>query len=243
MKKESRPQKVQEIVQPGISRVLLQAEPEALEIDPKKTCVMIIDMQNAFLAKGAYVDLLGYDITPAQATIEPIRKIRQKAREKGLKVIYFYIAHHPGDDGGGPDSVHWHKEASMKLYRAHPEYKDKLPFPDTWGARIVRELEPQQGDLVIEKPRYSCFFDTNIRTVLKRFDLRYLIITGVNTNCCVESTIREAYHNGYFSILVSDATAQSGPAYIQEASIFNVKSFFGWVTNTENVLKALAKAE
>lgn len=240
MKKESRPQKLQKKVQPGLGRVLLQAEPGALEIDLKKTCVMIIDMQNAFLAKGAYVDLLGYDIMPAQAAIEPIRKISQRAREKGLKVIYFYIVHYPGDDGGGPDSVHWHKEASMKLHRDHPEFEDKLPFPNTWGAKIVKELEPQEGDVVIEKPRYSGFYDTNIRTVLKRFDLKYLIVTGVNTNCCVESTIREAYHHGFFSILVSDATAQSGPAYIQEASIFNVKSFFGWVTSTENVLKALA---
>jgi ureidoacrylate peracid hydrolase len=220
-------------------RILLTAEPESLEIDLAKTAIVIIDMQNAFLSKGAYVDLRGLDLGPSQATIEPIKKISQKAREKGVKVIYFYVVHYPEDDGGGPESVYWHKEASLRLYRAHPEYADKLPFPNTWGAEIVKEVTPQKGDVVIEKPRYSGFFDTNIKTILKRYNLQYLIVTGVNTNCCVESTIREAYHHGYFCIMVSDATAANGPAITQEATIFNVQRFFGWVSHSENVLKAL----
>jgi ureidoacrylate peracid hydrolase len=223
----------------SLEPVILKAKPHPVEIDLQKAAIVIIDMQNAFLAKGAYSDLLGYDIRPARAAIGPIGRISRRARERGVKIIYLYIVHHPGDDGGGPNSVHWFKEASMKLHRAHPEFADKLPFPNKWGAKIVNELTPQKGDIVIEKPRYSGFFDTNIRTVLKRYDIKYLIITGVNSNCCVESTIRDAYHHGYFSILVSDATAAGGPPYIQKASLFNVKSFFGWVTNSENILKAL----
>ena len=136
------------------NQVLLTAKPEPLEIDLRKTGIIIIDMQNAFLAKGAYVDLLGVDIQPSQATIEPIKRISQKARGKGVKIIYFYIVHYPEDDGGGPDSVHWHKEASLRLYRAHPEYADKLPLPNTWGAEMVKELTPQKGDVVMRKHRY-----------------------------------------------------------------------------------------
>ncbi len=223
-------------------KVVLKAEPKPLEIDIRKTAVVIVDMQNAFVSKGAYTDLKGFDISPAQATVEPIRRISKAARAKGCKVIYIFTTHHPLDAGTGPDSVHWHKEASMVMYRQHAEWHDRLLLPDTWGAKIIKELEPQEGDVVVEKPRYSGFFDTNLGTVLKRYDARYLIVTGVATNCCVESTLRDAYYRGYFAILVSDASAATGPEFMQEATIFNIKTYFGWVTTTENVIKALVQA-
>lgn len=225
---------------PVPEKVMLEAEPEPLEIDLRKAAIVIVDMQNAFVSKGAYIDLKGFDVAPAQAAVEPIQRISSAARDKGCKVIYIFTTHHPLDAGTGPDSVHWHKEASMVLYRKHPEWQDNLLLPGTWGAEIIKELEPQEEDVVIEKPRYSGFFDTNLGTVLKRYDTKYLIITGVASNCCVESTIRDAYYRGYFAIMVSDATAATGPDFMQEASIFNVKTFFGWVTTTENVLKAMA---
>lgn len=220
-------------------KVTLMAEPEPLEIDLRKTAVVIVDMQNAFVSEGAYIDLMGFDIAPAQAIVEPINRISQAARAKGCQLIYFFTTHHPLDAGTGPNSVHWHKEASMVLYRKHPKWHDKLLLSGTWGAEIIKELAPQEGDVVVEKPRYSGFFDTNLGTVLKRYDTKYLIMTGVATNCCVESTIRDAYYRGYFAIMTSDATAATGPEFMQEATIFNVKAFFGWVTTTENVVKAL----
>ena len=218
-------------------RLMLAAEPEPLEIDPRRTGVLIVDMQNAFVTKGAYFDLKGFDIAPGRAAVEPIQKISQAVRSRGGKVIYLVIIHYLGD--AGPDSVYWHKEGSMVFYRNHPESRDKLLLPGTWGAEIIEELAPEKGDVVVEKPRYSGFFDTNLETVLKRYDLKYLLAVGVATNCCVEATIRDAYYRGYFSIVVSDATAALGPEMMQEAAIFNIKTLFGWATTTENVIKAL----
>lgn len=125
------------------------------------------------------------------------------------------------------------------MYREHPEWKDKLLLPNTWGAKIIKELEPKGVDIIVEKPRYNAFIETNLDTILKRYNIKYLLTVGVTTNCCVESTIREAYYRGYFAILVSDATAAGGPAFMQEASVFNVKTFFGWVTDSKHVVKTM----
>ena len=217
----------------------LNAQPEPVDLDLLQTGILIVDMQNAFLEKGGYCDLLGHDLPRFRKSIEPTRKISAAARRKGRPVIYLYIVHYPTDDGGGPESVFWHKEASLKLYRQHPEYEDRLLLPGSWGAQMIKELAPEDKDPLIEKPRYGGFFDTNLDTVLKRYSLRYLLVTGVMTNCCVESTIRESYVRGYFPIMVSDATANGGPDFIQDATIFNVKSFFGWVTSSEDVLQIL----
>lgn len=128
----------------------------------------------------------------------------------------------------------------MILEREHPEWRDKLIKRGTWGAEIIEVLKPEEGDILVEKPRYSAFFKTNLDTVLRSHDLKYLFFTGVATNICVEATIRDAYYREYFSILVSDAAVNSGPAYTQEATIFNVRARYGWVSKTEKILNALA---
>jgi ureidoacrylate peracid hydrolase len=221
-------------------KVMLEAEPEPLELDLERTCVLIVDMQNAFLAKGGLIDLKGFDVTPRRAPIRPIQALRRAARAKGCKVIYMAIVHYLEDNGAGPDSVYWHKEGSLAFYRDHPEFEAKLLLPNTWGASIIEELKPAADEIVIEKPRQSGFFDTPLDAVLKRHKIKYLITTGVSTNNCVEATIRDAYSLGYFAILVSDATAASGPPFMQEASIFNVKHAYGWITSSANVMKIMA---
>ncbi len=120
--------------------VQLDARPEAVEIDLARTALVIVDMQHAFVSEGAYIDLKGYDIGPSREIIESIRRLIDAARQKGCKIIYFYTTHHSGDDGGGPDSVHWHKEASMAFLRENPQYKDKMLLPNTWEWDIRRKI-------------------------------------------------------------------------------------------------------
>ncbi len=219
--------------------VLLQAEPQPLEIDRQRTAVVVIDMQNAFVSKGAMYDLRGIDISGGQRIIEPIQKINSAARGRGAKVVYIVTVYSPDlHDGGGPDSPNWYK-GTMTAYREHPEWQGKLLTRGTWGAEIAEELKPQEDDMVVEKQRYSAFFGTNLDTTLKKNNVKYLVFVGVATNICVEATIRDAYYRDYFSILVSDAAANSGPPFIQEATIFNVERNYGWVTTTENIVKAM----
>jgi len=218
---------------------LLQAEPEPLEIDLQRTAVIVIDMQHAFVSEGGMYDLWGRDISKIPQIIEPIRKITSTARAKDIKVIF--VAHHHSPDlhdSGGPNSPAWYKR-TLTDYRRQPKLKDKLNFAGTWGAEIIEELKPCQGDLFVVKPRYSAFFGTNLDMILRTYNLKYLVFVGVATNICVEASIRDAYNLDYFSILISDATMNTGPSFMQEATMFNIKICYGWVTNTHNIIKAI----
>ena len=220
-------------------RVLLQAEPEPLEIDVQRTAVIVIDMQNAFVSKGGMFDLWGKDILKVQEIFKPIKRINSVARARGLKVIYVVHRHSPDlRECGGPNSPYRYR-GDLKSYYEHPEWRDKLIISGTWGAEIVEELKPKEGDILVVKPRYSAFFGTRLDMILKTYSIKYLICLGVATNICVEGTIRDAFNLDYFSILVSDATVSTGPSFMQEAEIFNLKNSFGWVTNTKTILKAI----
>ena len=216
---------------------LLEAEPRPLEIDPQRMAIMVIEMQNAFISKGGMIDLWGLEIS--SEIIAPIKKITSIARAKGLKVIYITHRYSPElHESGGPNSPNWYQEA-LTLYREHPEWRDKLLIRGTWGAEIVDELKPEEGDIVIEKPRHSAFYGVNTDVILKTYDIKYLAFVGSATNVCVEASIRDAFNLDYFPILISDAAAPAGPPFIQEASIFNIKLAYGYVATTENLLKAL----
>ena len=227
----------------AVTPFVLQAEPEPLEIDLQRTAVIVIDMQHTFVSKGGKFDLRGEDVVKTQTIIEPIKRITSTARAKGMRIIY--VAHHHSPDfhdSGGPDSPNWHK-STITDYRERPELRDKLCFSGRWGADIIDELKPQQDDIFVPKPRYSAFFGTRLDMILKTYGIKYLICVGVATNICVEGTIRDAFNLDYFSILISDATMNSGPSFMQEAALRNIRSCFGWVTNTENIMKAIEAKE
>lgn len=218
---------------------LLQAEPQPLEIDRQRTAVLVIDMQNAFVSKGAMYELRGIDISGCQKIIEPIRQVIRASHARGIKVVYI-VTRYSSDlrEGGSPNSPNWYK-GTLTTYHEHPEWGDKLLTRHTWGAEIVRELNPQKDDIVVEKARYNAFFETNLDELLRTYNIKYLLFTGVATNVCVEATIRDAYYRDYFPILISDAAANTGPQFIQEATIFNVKRYYGWVTTSENAVKTI----
>ena len=217
--------------------VRIRTEPEPIDIDLGRSAIVIVDMQNAFVAKGGMFDARGFDVTPIQKMIDPIKKIRDKAREERVKVIYIVHVLSPDLREVGPDSSFWYK--SVKFYREDPHWQDKFIVRGTWGAEIVDALEPRQGDLIVEKPRFSAFFGTNLDTILKTHNLKYLFFTGCATNICIEASIRDAANLGYFPILISDASINNGPPFMQDSTIFNVKLCFGWVTDTENLLKVM----
>jgi len=220
-----------------ITKSKMIAEPEALEIDLGRSAVIVVDMQNAFVSKGGMFEARGFDIVSIHRVIEPIRIICDKAREKKVKVIY--IAHVLSSDlrEVGPESSFWYK--SVRAYREDPKWKDKYLIRGTWGSEIVDLLKPKKGDLLIEKPRFSAFFGTNLDTILKTYNLKYLFFTGCATNICVEASMRDAANLSYFPVLISDATVNNGPAYMQDGTIHNVKVAFGWVASTESLLKAM----
>lgn len=222
-------------------KVIIEAEPEPVEIEVSKTAALVVDMQNAFVRQGGYFDIIGHDITATGKIINPCQKIITAARQKGIQIIYLQMGYSPEwVDKVGPYSPAWHKSKVLSVVRQHPELRDKLPIQGTWGASIIEELSPQQEDIVVLKQKHDGFIGTELDHILRSCKLKYLIFTGTATNICVESTVRHAFSLDYFTILVTDAVSQAGPSSNQDATIFNIRSVFGWITTSEMLLKAIS---
>jgi ureidoacrylate peracid hydrolase len=201
-------------------------------------------MQNAFAHKGGYFDLVGLDITPIQRIIEPCRKVIYAAHATGIKIIYLQMGCSPDfSDKGPPDSPSSIKSRVLSMMKEHPEWKDKFYIYGTWGAEIIEELKPREGDIVVKKQKHDGFIGTNLDIILRTLGAKYLFFVGAATNICVESTLRHAFSLDYFPILVSDAVSQMGSNITQDATILNVQSTFGWVTNAEELLRAVRSIE
>ena len=146
----------------------LSARPEPLLIRPQETALIIVDMQNAYASPGGYLDLAGFDISGAAPAIERIAEAAAAARAAGMQVIFFqngwdadYV------EAGGPGSPNWHKSNAMKTMRQRPELKGKLLAKGGWDYELVEALPPQPGDIVVQKPRYSAFYNTNLDSILR----------------------------------------------------------------------------
>lgn len=226
---------------PAISHIILDTTPEPLEVDLNRAVIVVIDMQNAFISNGGMFDLWGREISRYQRVIGPTEKIIYYAHSYGIKVIYVAHQYAPDlHDSGGPASPNWYK-SFFKSYREHPEWRNKMQFCGTWGGNIIDELKPQEGDLLVIKSRYSAFFGTNLDTILKTFNAKYLFFVGVATNICVETSIRDAFNLEYYSILISDATMNNGPQFLQEATLYNIERCFGWVITSDKVIQSITK--
>jgi ureidoacrylate peracid hydrolase len=220
--------------------ITIEAEPEPISIDLSKTAILVVDMQNAFVRSGAYFDIAGYDISATERIIGPCHKIITSAREKNVKIIYLQMGCSPDlSDKGAPDSPSAFKSRVLNLINQRPELKDKLYIYGTWGAEIIDELKPQQGEIIVKKQRYDGFIGTNLDLILRTLGTKYLLFIGTATNVCVESTLRHAFFLDYFPILVSDAVSQMGSNITQQATILNVQNTFGWVTDSMRLIKAM----
>ncbi|MEW6664054.1 MAG: cysteine hydrolase [Thermodesulfobacteriota bacterium] len=222
----------------------IAAEPSPIRIDLLRTAVIVVDMQNAFVRKGGYFDLVGRDLSATEGIIAPCRRVVSLAREKGCRIIYLQMGFSIDlTDSGTPGSPAALKSKGLDLIRRQPGMKDGFYFYGTWGAEIIEELKPQPGDIVIRKQKYDGFMGTNLEIVLRTLGIRNLLFVGTATNVCVESTLRHAFFLDYFPILVSDAVSQAGSSITQQATILNVQSHFGWVTTSEELVRGMENAE
>jgi ureidoacrylate peracid hydrolase len=219
--------------------VTLPARPEPLAIDLAETALVIVDMQNAYCSKGGYIDLVGFDVSGAAPVIAETARIAAACRAAGLPVIYLQNGFSPDQrEAGGPAAPVWHKSNALKFMRANEAYAGKLITHGTWDHEIVPELTPEPGDILVPKARYSGFAGTALEQLLHARRIRTLLVAGVATNVCVESTIRDAYHREFFPVMLTDATMAAG-AGAQAATEFNVAAFFGWLATGVELRAAL----
>ena len=224
--------------------IMLPCRPEPIPVPASKTAVIVIDMQNAYASKGGYLDLAGFDISGAKRVIENTRAVLEVARAAGMTVIFFqngwdcdYV------EAGGPGSPNYHKSNALKTMRAQPELMGKLLARGGWDYALVDELAPQPDDICLHKTRYSGFFNSQLDSVLRSRGIRHLVFTGIATNVCVESTLRDGFFLEYFGVVLEDATHQAGPEFVQKAAIYNIQTFFGWVSSVADFKGAFGQVE
>ncbi|WCT73442.1 pyrimidine utilization protein B [Sphingomonas naphthae] len=239
---EASPVIVERPGQAATRSVVLPARPEPIRVSADDTAIVVIDMQNAYASEGGYVDLAGFDISGARGTIGAITKVLETARGAGMPVIYLqngwdadYV------EAGGPGSPNWHKSNALKTMRARPELKGQLLARGGWDYELVDALAPQPGDIRLHKTRYSAFFNSQLDSVLRARGIRMIVFVGIATNVCVESTLRDGFHLEYFGIMLEDATHHLGPPAMQEATVYNVEKFFGWVATVNDFCGAIGQ--
>lgn len=228
---------------PTRASVTLPARPEPIRLNPAETAMIIVDMQNAYASPGGYLDIAGFDIAGCEAVIQRAAVAADAARKAGIQVIYFQNGWDPDyKEAGTPGSPNWHKSNALKTMRKRPELEGTLLAKGGWDYALVEALKPQPGDLVVPKPRYSGFFNTNIDSLLRARGIRNIVFTGVATNVCVESSLRDAFHLEYFGVVLEDATHAAGPDFAQKAALYNIETFFGWVSTVADFCGAIGQS-
>jgi ureidoacrylate peracid hydrolase len=218
--------------------LVLPTRPEPLEATLAETALVVIDMQNGYLSPGGYLDLAGFDVSGSPPVIERAARVLQAARRAGMMVVHAQNGWSPNlAETGTRKSPMWHKSNPLKYMRAHPG--SELLIRGTWDHAIVDALQPLPDEPVVHKPRYSAFAGTNLEMLLRAHGITTLVFVGVNTNVCVETAVRDAFHREFFAVMVSDATLQAGAQSIFDASVFNIEKFFGWTSTTEQMVGLL----
>ncbi len=189
-----------------------------------KTALLVVDMQNAYCHERGSLARQGFDVSSCAAVIGNVKQVIDICRGQSIPVIFLYLAFEQNYRDGG-----------AMVHQIWPFFKEKEGLLDgTWDAAIVDELNPLPGDPVIRKTRYSGFSGTDLDYQLRYMGIETLIVCGVTTKICVESTVRDAFHLGYRIILVSDATAEIDEERYR-ASLKTMEYAFGRVITTEQL--------
>lgn len=209
-------------------------------LTPSSTALMIIDMQRDFLDPEGYIGSMGYSVAPTRATIEPIQKLLAAARKHGFSVIHTREAHQP-DLSDCPQVKHWRSRNLSPVGIGDEGPLGRLLVRGEEGWKIIKELEPLDNEIVIDKPGKGAFFATSLDFTLRLRGIKNLILTGVTTDVCVHTTMRDANDRGYECLLVTDATASLDPS-VHRAAVRSVQlsgGIFGATADSYSVLKAL----
>jgi biuret amidohydrolase len=222
-----------------MQRKSMAAEPYELEFDSASTALIIIDMQRDFVMPGGFGEALGNDVKQLQVTIAPTKAILEGARKAGILVIHTREGHRP-DLSDCPPSKLVRGRGKTRIGDVGP--MGRILVRGEIGHDIVPELYPIAGEVVIDKPGKGAFFATDLELILRDRGIKTLMVCGVTTEVCVNTTVREANDRGYECVVLSDCVGSYYPEF-QKAALAMIKAqggIFGWVSDSKRALAALA---
>jgi nicotinamidase-related amidase len=218
--------------------VKIAAEPYAFEFRPAECALLIIDMQRDFLEPGGFGEMLGNDVSQLRRTIEPNQRLLAAWRAAGLFVLHTREGHRP-DLSDLPPAKKIRGGGNMQIGDLGPT--GRILVRGEPGHDIIAELRPEQAEPVIDKPGKGAFFATDLHAILQNRGISQLVVTGVTTEVCVNTTVREANDRGYDCLVPEDCVGSYFPEF-QEFGLKMIKAqggIFGWVGHSHPLLVAL----
>ncbi|MFW6116355.1 MAG: cysteine hydrolase family protein [bacterium] len=180
-------------------------------VDPEHSAVLVVDMQNDTCVKGGFLDEMGWDISAKTAMVPTLVAFLAKARQLGILVVYSQHTTLPFGHSDSPAHIYFTR-------RRRRFTTAELAVEGTWGHRIVQELNPRDNEPIVRKHRASAFVGTDLDQILRCNGVQTVIVTGVATENCIESTARSAGDHDYYVVVVEDCIASSNAA-LHEASL------------------------
>jgi nicotinamidase-related amidase len=219
-------------------KVTVDAEPYPFEFVPAQCALLIIDMQRDFLEAGGFGEMLGNDVSQLRRTIEPNRDLLAAWRAAGLQVIHTREGHRP-DLTDLPPAKKVRGRSKSCIGDSGP--MGRILVRGEAGHDIIPELYPLPDEPMIDKPGKGAFFATDLHAILQNRGIQKLIVTGVTTEVCVNTTVREANDRGYDCLVPEDCVGSYFPEF-QEMGLKMIKAqggIFGWVSHSAPILAAL----
>ncbi|MBV9384849.1 MAG: cysteine hydrolase [Chroococcidiopsidaceae cyanobacterium CP_BM_ER_R8_30] len=223
--------------------ITLPTETKTLLLDLAKATILVIDMQNDFCHPDGWLAHIGVDITPAQAPIDPLKTLLPALRTADVPVIWVNWGNRPDLMNISAGLLHVYNPTGkgVGLGAPLPANNALVLTAGSWAATVVEELKQEPRDILVDKYRMSGFWDTPLDSILRNLGKTTLFFAGVNADQCVMTTLQDANFLGYDCILVKDCTGTTSPEFCFQATLYNVKQCFGFVTDSEAIIKAIVK--
>jgi len=223
-----------------MSKVTVQAEPEAISFEPARTAFVMIDFQRDFMEPGGFGETLGNDVSLLAKAVKPARALIEAARKLKMLVVHTREGHRPDMADAPPAKV---ERGTPSARIGAPGPMGRILIRGEAGHDIIPELAPAEGEPVVDKPGKGAFYATDLGSILKNRGIDTLIFGGVTTEVCVHTTVREANDRGYRCIVAADACGSYFPEF-HEMGLKMIKAqggIFGWVSDSTRILAALKK--